>query len=62
MDVYFNKIELETFNYKELKKMLLIQIKSEKFEGAAIIRDILNKRKININNNFNNENEEGELL
>lgn len=43
--VIFDKRELENFNLEELKKMINIQIKSEKFEGASLIRDIIEERK-----------------
>jgi protein-arginine kinase activator protein McsA len=43
--VTFDKRELENFSLEELKKMINIQIKSEKFEGASLIRDIIEERK-----------------
>jgi len=45
MKVYFDEIDLQEFNYKELCKMLEIQIHTEKYEGAGIIRDIINSKK-----------------
>ena len=43
--VTFDKREIENFSLEELKKMINIQIKSEKFEGASLIRDIIEERK-----------------
>ena len=43
--VCFEKNELENFNIEELRKILDILIKNEKFEGASIIRDIIEQRK-----------------
>lgn len=43
--VTFDRNELIKFNLEELRKMLEIQIQSEKFEGAALIRDVVEQRK-----------------
>jgi len=45
MKVYFERVDLEKFGVEELRKMLEIQVQSEKFEGASIIRDIIEDRK-----------------
>ena len=45
MKVCFEKQDLKKFGIEELKKMLEIQVQSEKFEGASVIRDIIGDRK-----------------
>lgn len=45
MKVIFDNNDIKEFNLDELKKMLNIQIKTEKFEGAALIRDEIERRK-----------------
>jgi len=61
--VIFEKKELHEFNLDELKKMLNIQIKYEKFEGAASIRDEIEYRKKGFGiSNSDNDDDETELL
>lgn len=43
--VTFKKEELELFDFDQLKLMLKIQINSEKYEGASIIRDEIERKK-----------------
>ena len=44
--VHFDKKELVHFSLEELRKMMEIQVHSEKFEGASMIRDIIEQRKM----------------
>ena len=45
MKVCFEKKDLEKFSVEELMKMLEIQISLERFEGASVIRDVIEDRK-----------------
>jgi len=45
MKVCFEKKDLGKFSVEELRKMLEIQIGIERFEGASVIRDIIEERK-----------------
>jgi len=43
--VRFNRKDLEDLDIDILKKLMFIQVESEKYEGAAIIRDEIEKKK-----------------
>lgn len=45
MKVCFEKKDLDKFGVEELIKMLEIQISIERFEGASVIRDVIEERK-----------------
>lgn len=45
MEIIFEKEDLKDFELGELRKMMQIQIETERFEGAALIRDIIEGRK-----------------
>jgi len=45
MKVCFEKKDLDKFSVEELRKMLEIQINIERFEGASVIRDVIEERK-----------------
>jgi len=45
MKVCFEKKDLDKFSVEELRKMLEIQISIERFEGASVIRDVIEERK-----------------
>lgn len=60
--VTFDKDELKIFSLDELNKMLDIQIKSDKFEGAVLIRDIINERKKNFGIDSSDDGDDTDLI
>jgi len=61
MKVCFEKKDLVNFDIDELRKMLDIQIHSERFEGASVIRDIIKERKKSHGMGDSNNDDDGEL-
>ena len=59
--IVFDKKDLESFDIEILRKMMVIQIESEKYEGAAVIRDEIEKKKNKLNSYFDKNDEESEL-
>jgi len=62
MEISFNKTEIDKFSITVLEKMLNIQILSEKFEGAALIRDIIKNRITMVNGDEPNDSDDSSEL
>lgn len=45
MEIIFDREDLKEFDLTELRKMMQVQVNSERFEGAALIRDVIEDRK-----------------
>jgi protein-arginine kinase activator protein McsA len=59
--VIFDRKDLGAFDIEMLRKMMMIQIESEKYEGAAIIRDEIEVKKNKLNSYFDKNDDEPEL-
>lgn len=58
--VIIDKEDLKSFDIEILRKIMVVQIESEKYEGAALIRDEIEKKKNKLNSYFDKNDDEPE--